>query len=88
VQAKGLFVSFPDENAQAPTKSQLKKGGEKQKGGDPAKLAAALEAKKQKQADKAPAKEEQKNGGAGEATPSSTAPQTPVDGEKKPKQKQ
>lgn len=33
VQSHGLFVPFPDENAQPPSKSQLKKLA-KQKGGD------------------------------------------------------
>lgn len=31
VQSRGLFVAFPDENAQAPSKGQLKKA---KKGGD------------------------------------------------------
>lgn len=88
VQRKGLLVGFPDENAQAPGKGQGKKD-QKKKGGDPAKLAAALEAKKA--ATSAEPKEEKK-GGAGEAQPSaaSTAPQTPAGetAEKKPKPKQ
>jgi len=43
VQTRGLFVTFPDENAQAPSKSQLKKLAKK--GGDNPKAAAAAEFK-------------------------------------------
>jgi hypothetical protein len=54
VQSKGLFVSFPDENAQPPSKSELKKL---------AKLAAAKE-KKQAKAGGAPAGKEETKGAA------------------------
>ena len=40
VQSKGLFVTFPDENAQAPSKAQLKKLGKKGGSGPPVKFAA------------------------------------------------
>jgi hypothetical protein len=43
VQTRGLFVTFPDENAQAPSKSQLKKLAKK--GGENPKAAAAAEFK-------------------------------------------
>ena len=58
MQTRGLFVTFPDENAQAPSKSQLKKLAKK--GGDNPKAAAAAEFK---------AKEAASNGGAENAKP-------------------
>ena len=79
VQSRGLFVTFPDENAQAPSKSQLKKLAKK--GGENPKAAAAAEfkAKQAAAAQAKPAAEEAKS-------EASTQPQTPQT--KEPKQKQ
>jgi hypothetical protein len=47
VQAHGLFVSFPDENAQPPSKSALKKLAKK--GGENPKAVAAAQHKAQQE---------------------------------------
>lgn len=47
VQNRGLFVTFPDENAQPPSKSQMKKLAKK--GGENPKAAAAAQFKAQQQ---------------------------------------
>ena len=80
VQARGLFITFPDENAQAPSQSQLKKLA--QKGGENPKAAAAAEYKA-KMAAAAGAQAKPAEEAKSEA---STQPQTPQT--KEPKQKQ